>query len=199
MASDGKRTTVFPGYGLGFGTTSRAGGIAAAKVPELSEVKIVGRHRLELPPPVNYPPPNPSPWSKKDSIQVFEASPWTYYEMCYDIEMVGPVIRVFKIPDKELNDSARKARKANVPKTEHLFTMRMISDPDADKLNLLRRLRHQNILTAYEVFIHENEYYVISEDIEVSLEDFIVARPDEVELAAIISQVSINACNKPQG
>jgi serine/threonine protein kinase len=72
--------------------------------------------------------------------------------------------------------------------------MRTISGPDVDKkLDLLRRLKNKNILTAYEAFSHNNDFYVISEDTEVSLEQFIVARPDQVQLVAIISQVTMNA------
>lgn len=80
-----------------------------------------------------------------------------------------------------------------IPQTEEMLTMRSFSNHDAErKLDLLARLKHKNILTAHEVFSDANEYHVISEDTEVSLEEFIVARPNELQLAAITSQVITN-------
>jgi len=70
--------------------------------------------------------------------------------------------------------------------------MRSLSGPDAkQKLNLLRRLKHVNILTPPVLFSHDNEYSIISEDAEVSLEELIIARPNEIQLAAMITQVEL--------
>jgi hypothetical protein len=132
---------------------------------------------------------------KEDSISIVEGSPWNYYEWVYSIELGGSVERVFKIPDAKLDKPARKVRRASkVPENQNIFTMRVILGPDADeKLNLLRHLKRDNILTTYEVFSDNNEFYVISEDAELSLNEFIVVRPDEVQLAAIVGQVTVNA------
>ncbi|KAF2786411.1 hypothetical protein K505DRAFT_343835 [Melanomma pulvis-pyrius CBS 109.77] len=75
-----------------------------------------------------------------------------------------------------------------------MFTLRSFSGSNAqERLNLLRQLRHNNILTTYNLFTHNDEIYAISEDTEVSLEELIIAQLDESQLAAIIAQVIKNA------
>jgi hypothetical protein len=112
--------------------------------------------------------------SPYEVIPVREESPWDHYRSGYGVELGGPVAVV------------RKA-----PATKDLFTMRSFSSFGAEKkLYMLHRLKHTNILASFDIFFYQDSYYLISEHTEVSCEEFIVARPDEVQLAAIISQVS---------
>jgi hypothetical protein len=128
--------------------------------------------RLNTPAKSNTPTLPPPP---KAFPHVNEASPLVYYEKAYGIELGGPVSRVCQVPE-----------------TEDMFTMRSVSGPGAkQKLNLLRRLKHDNILTPLVLFSHDNEYSIISEDPEVSLEELIIARPNEIQLASIIAQVEM--------
>ena len=72
-----------------------------------------------------------------------------------------------------------------------MFSMRSISGPDAGKtLDLLGQLKHANILTVHALFSYDIEITVVYEDEEVCLEEFIIARPNEPQLAAIIAQVN---------
>jgi serine/threonine protein kinase len=68
--------------------------------------------------------------------------------------------------------------------------MRSFSSNGAEKkLYMLRQLKHANLLASFEVFSFQDTYYLISEHTEISCEEFIVARPDEAQLAAIIRQM----------
>jgi hypothetical protein len=55
---------------------------------------------------------------------------------------------------------------------------------------MLRQFEHENIIASYETFFYQNAFYVISEHAEISCNELIVARPNEIQLAAIIHQVS---------
>ncbi|KAF2178254.1 hypothetical protein K469DRAFT_461377, partial [Zopfia rhizophila CBS 207.26] len=101
-------------------------------------------------------------------------SPWNHYQSGYSLELGGPIAVVRK-----------------VPATKDLFTMRSFSSSGADKkLYMLRQLKHPNLLASIEVFSFQDTYYLISEHAEISCEEFIVARPDEIQLAAIIRQMN---------
>ncbi|OCK79043.1 hypothetical protein K432DRAFT_426830 [Lepidopterella palustris CBS 459.81] len=197
MASgERKRDKRFPGSDLfsSLGqelTLPRNSKNEATKVPEVPKLNSTKRKRLEVPQlnsPINFPPPNPSPPYKEGSIPT-ETSPWEHYERAYDIELGGSVTRVSKIPEAEDVIGGSVIRVSKIPETEDMFTLRSFSNSDTEKLDLLSHFKHKNILTTYEVFPYANKFYVISEDTEVSLEEFIIARPDEVQLAAITSQV----------
>lgn len=54
---------------------------------------------------------------------------------------------------------------------------------------MLFQLNHDNLLATEQVFSFEGNFFIISPSAAVSLEEFIVARPDEEQLAIIISQV----------
>jgi hypothetical protein len=107
------------------------------------------------------------------SAATIEESPWNHYKKIFELELGGSVAVVHKIPA-----------------TDDLFTMRSFSPPNIEqKLYMLHQLKHRNLLASHQVFSFREKFHVISEYTQVSLEEFIVARPDEVELAAIISQV----------
>ena len=183
----GKRDTRFPGSDL-FNISKelalpRDGKVETTKVLEVPKPNYSKLNLREVPrlntsaklntparsnTPATLPPPEAFPHTN-------EASPLVYHEKAYGIELGGSVTRVCLVPE-----------------TEDMFTMRSLSGPDAkQKLNLLRRLKHVNILTLLVLFSHDNEYSIISEDAEVSLEELIIARPNEIQLAAIITQVEL--------
>jgi hypothetical protein len=139
------------------------------KRPEMFKQAIAERNLFGVP-RLNSPsvplPPRPYPSIKK-------GSPWSCYTKAYGIELGGFITRVCKVPE-----------------TDEMFTLRSFSGSDSQrKLDLLSQLKHNNILTTYELFTQGDEIYVVSEDTEVSLEEFIIARPNEPQLAAIIAQV----------
>lgn len=179
MASaEHKRDTRFPGSGIFNSITEdlaipRYEKTEATKVAEASKQTIAERSFLKVP-TLNSPS---IPLPSRPYLSVTKALPWSCYRKAYGIELGGFVTRVCKVPE-----------------TDEMFTLRSFSGSEAQKrLNLLRRLRHNNILPTYDLFTHDDEIYVISEDTEVSLEELIIARPDESQLAAIIAQVIKNA------
>ncbi|KAH7111051.1 hypothetical protein B0J11DRAFT_512229 [Dendryphion nanum] len=106
-------------------------------------------------------------------IPLLEGSPWNHYQSGYSLELGGPIAVVRK-----------------VPATKDLFTMHSFSSFGADqRLYMLRQLKHANLLASFEIFSFQDTCYVVSEHTEISCEEFIVARPDEIQLAAIIRQV----------
>lgn len=106
-------------------------------------------------------------------VPVFDGSPWKSYKQDLSLELGGSVAVVHKIPA-----------------TEELFTIRSISGPSAEeKLFMLRQLRHENLLISFELFSFKDEFFIVSELAAISLEELTVARPDEVQVAAIIYQV----------
>jgi hypothetical protein len=161
MAREEKRKTVFPGGDRGIGNHE------ASKEPDQSEGEVSSVPNKTTNATVNL-------GSPYEVIPEREGSPWDRYRYSYGLELGGPVAVV------------RKA-----PATKHLFTMRSFSSFGAEeKLDRLQHLKHTNILASFDIFFYQNSYYIISEHAEISCEEFIVARPDEVQLAAIISQVS---------
>jgi len=106
-------------------------------------------------------------------VPIFDGSPWKSYKQHLSLELGGSIAVVYKIPA-----------------TKELFTIRSVSGPRAEeKLFLLRQLRHKNLLVSLELFSFKDELFIVSEFAAISLEELTVARPDEVQLAAIISQV----------
>jgi hypothetical protein len=110
----------------------------------------------------------------KEPIPVIEASPLKHYKMHHSFDIGGFITIVNK-----------------VPVTEELFALRRFPDDDTGKLLLLRRLTHENLRCALEIYSFQNEFHVISEHTETSLAQIIVRRPTEEELASILYQVSL--------
>jgi hypothetical protein len=109
-------------------------------------------------------------------VPLLQGSPWSHYENGYNLELGGSVAVVRKIPA-----------------TKELFTMRSFSSSADKKFYMALQLKHTNLLSSIEVFSFQDSFYVISEHTEVSCEEFIIARPNEIQLAAIIHQVSCNS------
>lgn len=106
-------------------------------------------------------------------VPVFDGSPWNSYKQDLSLELGGSVAVVYKIPA-----------------TKELFTIRSISGPGVEeKLFMLRQLQHKNLFFCHELYSFKDEILIVSELAAISLEELTVARPDEVQLAAIISQV----------
>jgi hypothetical protein len=184
MASkEHKRQTIFPGSDQRSGLFRKEHQIPA---PARNPPIISKREVLEIPETVKRSnndgdkaklprmlPINPVT-SYNELVPVTEGSPWNYYKNAFTLELGGSIAVVRK----------KKA-------TLDLFTTRSFPAYRAEaKLEILRQLRHPNILVSHEVYSFEDAFYVISEQTEVSLEELIIARPNEVQLAAIIYQVS---------
>jgi hypothetical protein len=118
-------------------------------------------------------PVNPIDSNRDHLVPVKEGSPWKYYKYAYDLELGGSVAIVCK-----------------TPATDKLFAMHSISGPNGEKkLYTLRQLKHENLLRPEEILSFKDSFYIISEYTAISLEEVIVVRPSEVQLAAIIHQV----------
>jgi hypothetical protein len=106
-------------------------------------------------------------------VPVFDGSPWNSYKKHLRLELGGSVEVVYR-----------------VPATKELFTIRIISGSGVEeKLFMIRQLRHENLLSSHELYSFDYKFFIVSELTAISLEELTVARPDEVQLAAIISQV----------
>ncbi len=78
-------------------------------------------------------------------------------------------------------------------KSSTLYTVRSFALEDADrKLYMLCQFKHRNILESYETFSFRQSFYVISEHVEISCNELVIARPDEGQLANIIKQVGVS-------
>ena len=105
-----------------------------------------------------------------------DASPWSFYERAYRIELGGPVAVVYKL---DAGDQ---------------YILNSISAPD-DQIRLLCRLSHENLVQIYEVFRFKDVLYTISEHMAISLNHFIGCDKllNEAQVATISSQVSHDA------
>ncbi|KAH8746504.1 hypothetical protein F5883DRAFT_510223 [Diaporthe sp. PMI_573] len=109
---------------------------------------------------------------------VIDGSPWKHYKTAFGLELGGQVAIVCKIPA-----------------TDRLFSMHSVSGLSRrGKIEILRSLKHENLLLPVEVFMHEDSSYVVSEYAAIGLDDLVLVRPDEVQLAAIVSQVLNGLC-----
>jgi len=107
-------------------------------------------------------------------VPVTDGSPWRYYRNACGLDLGGSVAVVCK-----------------TPATEKLFAMHSFSGTSRDeKLHMLRQLKHGNLLSPEEIFCFEESIYVISEYTAISLKGAALVRPDEIQLAAIVHQVS---------
>ncbi|KUL81522.1 hypothetical protein ZTR_10338 [Talaromyces verruculosus] len=115
--------------------------------------------------------------SKADQlVRLRKGSPWGIYRKRYEIELAG-----------------WNAVCQTQPPTTRLFGVRRLGGPDVkEQAQLLRQLHHENLLEIYEIFVGIDAYYTVSEDVEISLEEIVAAPilPNEIELAAIVCQVS---------
>ena len=115
-------------------------------------------------------------------IPVTDRSPWRHYRNAYGLELGGSVAIVCK-----------------TPATEKLFSMHSFSGPTRDeKLHMLQQLKHENLLSQEEIFCFEESIYVISEYTAISLKGVTLVLPTEIQLAAIVHQVSYIFCIENQ-
>jgi hypothetical protein len=115
-----------------------------------------------------------SPSSSSRSINT--ADPWETYNRGYNLQLGGSIVIASRIPI-----------------TNDLYIIQTFSTQDIDKkLEKLQVFRHRNLLKLYEIFYNEKQsiYHLIYEDAAVSCEDLIRVKPNELQLAAIIYQVS---------
>ena len=108
-----------------------------------------------------------------DRVPIFSGSPWKQYKQCLYLEIGGPVIVA-----------------SMMPATRDLFTVRTFSGPEAEeKLYMLRQLKHENLLAPLELFVANDQVFIVSELAAITLDRFTVVSLDETQLAAIIHQV----------
>lgn len=179
-----KRNTIFPGCDQWTSkneihlasTNTRRSDRIVSKIPEPTapEQQLLKTSEGRQKTPRIKLPIKPLSAYKADPIPVHQHSPWSSYERGYKLQLGGSVAVV-----------------RTIPTTSDLFTIRSFSSDSADKkLYMLRQFQHENILAAYETFIFQDAFYVISEHAEISCNELIIARPDEIQLVAIIHQVS---------
>ncbi|KAJ0137444.1 hypothetical protein HZ326_19564 [Fusarium oxysporum f. sp. albedinis] len=167
-----KRETIFPGstqWSRTFGLDSHNKSKSRTPGPSTLTPHREGKH---LVPRINL-PVNPIDSNRDHLVPVKEGSPWKYYKYAYGLELGGSVAIVCK-----------------TPATNRLFAMHNVSGPNREKmLYTLSQLKHENLLRPEEILSFEDSFYIISEYTAISLEEVIVVRPNEVQLAAIIYQV----------
>lgn len=118
-------------------------------------------------------PVKPLSFYGAELVPIFSGTPWKQYKQCLHLEMGGSVIVA-----------------SRVPATRDLFAVRPVSGPQAEeKLYMLRQLRHENLLASLELFVTNEEVFIVSELAAVSLDEFTVVILDETQLEAIIHQV----------
>jgi serine/threonine protein kinase len=84
---------------------------------------------------------------------------------------------------------------SKIPATDRLFSMHSVSGRNrTEKIDILRGLKHENLLLPVEIFVHEDSSYVITEYAAICLDDLVLVRPDEFQLAAIVTQVLHGLC-----
>lgn len=118
---------------------------------------------------------SPSP-EEQVFLPVKRASPWEYYNKIYRRELGGSVVVASKIPA-----------------TFELFVVKSIAGLDVDdKAQVLRQVRHENILACYEIFGLHDAIFIVSEYMAISLTDLngSAVPPSEIQIATIIHQVS---------
>ena len=106
-------------------------------------------------------------------IPISSGPPWKQYKQCLHLEMGGSIIVA-----------------SAIPATRELYAVRTVSGPEAEeKLYMLRQLRHENLLTPHELFVANEQVFIVSELQAVSLDEFTIVSLDEIQLEAIIHQV----------
>ncbi|KAH8742754.1 hypothetical protein F5883DRAFT_441842 [Diaporthe sp. PMI_573] len=167
-----QRDTVFPGSSQ-WANTKRSTPTSEANVQVSAAQRSIPRPktnpripRIDL--PINFADPDgnrPAP--------VVDGSPWKHYRTAFGLELGAYVAVVCKIPA-----------------ADRLFSMQSVSGlSQGEKIDMLRGLKHENLLLPEEIFTHENTSYVITEYAAISLDGLVLVRPDEAQLAAIAGQV----------
>lgn len=168
-----KRETVFPGSnqwsGIFGSASSRVSNAAVLELPNTVHTRRDKQQALRINLPVT-----PADAYTDQLVSVKEGSPWKHYRNAYGLELGGYVAVVCK-----------------TPATSELYAMHSFSGSSSErKLYMLRQLKHRNLLRPEEIFSFEGSFYVISEYTAISLEDLTLARPNQIQLATIVHQVS---------
>jgi hypothetical protein len=178
-----KRDTVFPGS-VKWSGTRKVIQYPVKRKAELPPIQELPKPIKPKVPRLNI-PVNPLSSYEVDPVPLLKGSPSKDYKKCYSLELGGSVVVVRK-----------------VPATKDLFTMSgFASSSPETQLYMLCQLKHENLLEPFQVFCcSKNDtldtldtFYIISKHTEISCEELIVARPDEIQLAAIIHQASFSS------
>ena len=159
-----RRDTIFPGW------VRDAEDLISAVPGSATHANRGNRVRMRMALPVNA---STHRQDESDSPKLIDGSPWDHYSKQFDLQLGGLITVV-----------------CTIPTTHKLFTLRHVTSSDRERtLYMLLQLKDTNLLRSHQVYAFRGEFCVISEHTQVSLEEFIVAQPDELQLAAIISQV----------
>jgi hypothetical protein len=102
-------------------------------------------------------------------------SPWEKYEKAYDLELGGPVVGA--------------VQKASPVQLVHVRAFPQRADTT---LSMIRRIQHNNVFAALDVFMTDEILYIVFEHMPLSLDQLVgcPAYPNEEQLAAVVGQVS---------
>lgn len=169
-----KRETVFPGSAQ-WSRTFRSESHDKPKSRTLGRSTLThDRESKRLVPRINL-PVNPLDSNRDHLIPIKEGSPWKYYKYAFGLELGGSVAVVCKSPA-----------------SNKLFAIYNVSSPDGERMvYTLRQLKHDNLLRPEEILSFQDTFYIVTEYAAISLEEVIVVRPNEIQLAAIVYQVCI--------
>lgn len=109
-------------------------------------------------------------------LSLKRSSPWDSYAKDYRRDLGGSVLIVYK----------RQA-------TSQLFAMKDIPDVETGlTVQVLRKVRHENLVWPHEVFEYNSTAYIIFEYMAVSLDNInsSALHPNELQVSTIIYQVS---------
>jgi len=111
-----------------------------------------------------------------EALEVKRESPWKSYEKSYDRQLGGSVtIATRRVPSSDL------------------VMVRQFPESSAEKtLYMFQRIQQENFIAALEALMTEKVFYIILEYMPISLNEIVrcPAYPNELQLAAIIGQVS---------
>lgn len=166
--SDSLRSLVQPGSSSTYSTDSVAYREASHPPPTAAVVKTINvqheKHDLG---------------GLGSDLPLKQSSPWDSYSKDYRRELGSSVVIVYKKPT-----------------TRQLFAMKNVTGPEINhKIQILRQVRHKNFVLAYEVFLYNNMISIIFEYMAVSLVNINSSargRPNELQVATIVHQVSCN-------
>jgi hypothetical protein len=117
-------------------------------------------------------PTNPHDQSSEPmNLRVIHEAPWDLYARYINLEL-GKSVDIIYTKDDEV------------------YSCRCLREADCEKIDMLRKISHPNILHSHQIFLRDGLYYVVSELAAISLEDLLLARPDEIQIRAIMHQVS---------
>jgi hypothetical protein len=102
-------------------------------------------------------------------------SPWEKDEKAYDLELGGPIVGA--------------VQKASPVQLVHVRAFPQRADTTR---SMIRRIQHNNVVAALDIFMTDEILYIVFEHMPLSLDQLVgcPAYPNEEQLAAVVVQVS---------